>query len=61
VAVSYAEPIDLTFGADEDMEKANRQFVSGWMFDTFGLRPAMGRLFTGVSMRTKAKKLQRTR
>ncbi len=46
VAVSYAEPIDLTFGRDDEMERANRQFVSGWMFDTFELRPAIGRLFT---------------
>jgi len=47
VAVSYAERIDLTYGRDEDMEKAYRQFVSGWMFDTFGLRPAAGRVLTG--------------
>jgi putative ABC transport system permease protein len=46
VAVSYAERIDLTYGRDEEMEKAYRQFVSGWMFDSFGLRPALGRLLT---------------
>jgi predicted permease len=46
VAVSYAEAIDLTYGRDEEMEKAYRQFVSGWMFDSFGLRPAVGRLLT---------------
>ena len=28
------------------MEKAQRQFVSGWMFSSFGLQPALGRLFT---------------
>ena len=28
------------------MEKAYLQYVSGWMFDAFGLRPAAGRLFT---------------
>ena len=28
------------------MEKAYRQYVSGWMFNSFGLRPAAGRLFT---------------
>jgi putative ABC transport system permease protein len=27
------------------MEKAYVQYVSGWMFGTFGLRPALGRLF----------------
>jgi len=46
MAVSYAERIDLTYGRDEEMEKAYRQFVSGWMFDSFGLRPALGRLLT---------------
>jgi predicted permease len=46
VAVSYAERIDLTYGRDQEMEKAYRQFVSGSMFDTFGLRPALGRLLT---------------
>jgi predicted permease len=37
---------DVTYGSDQDMEKANLQYVSGWMFDSFGLRPAMGRLLT---------------
>ena len=46
VAVSYADRVDLTYGSDEQMEKAYQQFVSGWMFSTFGLRPALGRLFT---------------
>jgi putative ABC transport system permease protein len=46
VAVSYAERIDLTYGRDQEMEKAYRQFVSGWMFNAFGLRPALGRLLT---------------
>ena len=42
MAVSYAERIDLTYGSDEEMEKAYLQYVSGWMFDSFGLRPALG-------------------
>jgi predicted permease len=46
VAVSYAERVDLTYGSDQEMEKAYRQFVSGWMFPTLGLRPASGRLLT---------------
>jgi putative ABC transport system permease protein len=46
IAVSYAVRDDLTYGADDDMEKACVQYVSGWMFDSFGLRPAAGRLFT---------------
>jgi len=28
------------------MEKAYQQYVSGWMFSSFGIRPALGRLFT---------------
>jgi predicted permease len=45
IAISmYSGPIDLTYGSDQDMEKANLQYVSGWMFQTFGLRPAAGRL-----------------
>jgi predicted permease len=45
-AVSYAEPVDLTYKSDEDIEKAYLQYVSGWMFPTLGLRPALGRLLT---------------
>ncbi|HEV3278514.1 MAG TPA: ABC transporter permease [Terriglobia bacterium] len=44
IAVSYADRTDLTYGSDEEVEKAYRQFVSGWMFSSFGLRPALGRL-----------------
>ena len=46
MAISYSERTDLTYGSDQDMEKAYRQYVSGWMFGSFGLRPALGRLFT---------------
>jgi putative ABC transport system permease protein len=46
IAVSYFERTDLTYSSDDDMEKAYLQYVSGWMFDAFGLRPALGRLFT---------------
>ena len=46
MAISYSARTDLTYGSDQDMEKAYRQFVSGWMFGSFGLRPALGRLFT---------------
>ncbi len=45
-AVSYAEPVDLTYKSDEEIERAYLQYVSGWMFPTLGLRPALGRLFT---------------
>ncbi|HEX4319846.1 MAG TPA: ABC transporter permease [Acidobacteriaceae bacterium] len=46
IAVSDADRMDLTYRSDEEMEKANVQYVSGWMFDTFGLQPAVGRLLT---------------
>jgi predicted permease len=46
IAVSYDERVDLTYGSDADMEKAHLQYVSGWMFRAFGLRPAAGRLLT---------------
>lgn len=47
IAVSETDRVDLTFGSDKDMERAQRQFVSGWMFNAFGLRPALGRLLSG--------------
>ena len=46
IAISYSERTDLTYGSEQDIEKAYRQYVSGWMFSSFGLRPALGRLFT---------------
>jgi putative ABC transport system permease protein len=46
IAVSFAEQADLTYRTDQEMEKAEFQFVSGRMFDDFGLRPAIGRLLT---------------
>jgi predicted permease len=39
-------PTDLTYKSGAEVEKAYVQYVSGWMFDSFGLRPAAGRLFT---------------
>jgi putative ABC transport system permease protein len=47
IAVSYADRAELTFGSDQEMEKTYRQYVSGWIFDSFKLRPALGRLLTG--------------
>jgi predicted permease len=46
IAISYSDRTDLTYGSDQEFEKAYRQFVSGWMFGSFGLRPVLGRLFT---------------
>src|SRR6202789_2870507 len=44
IAVSPASRTDLTYGSDQDMEKANIQYVSGSMFPAFDLQPALGRL-----------------
>jgi predicted permease len=44
IAISYSQRVDLTYSAD--YEKVHVQYVSGWMFDSFGLRPALGRLLT---------------
>ena len=46
IGVSFTERTDLTYSSDDAMEKAHWQFVSGWMFREFGLRPALGRLLT---------------
>jgi hypothetical protein len=46
IALSAAPSLDLTYGPDQEIEKANVQFVSGWMFDSFGLRPTVGRLLS---------------
>jgi predicted permease len=46
LAISYAERTDVTYKSDQEMEKAYLQYVSGWMFGTFGLHPTLGRLFT---------------
>jgi predicted permease len=37
---------DLTYKTDQEMEKANLAYVSGNMFNIFGLQPALGRLLT---------------
>jgi putative ABC transport system permease protein len=44
LAVSFAERIDLTYGWDQEMEKAHVQYISGSMFGSFGLQPVLGRL-----------------
>lgn len=52
IGVSYSGRADLTYKSDEEMEKAQQQFVSGWMFESFGLKPAAGRLLTAADDRT---------
>jgi hypothetical protein len=46
IAVSWALRTDITYKTDQEMEKAVVQYVSGWMFPTFGIQPAAGRLLT---------------
>jgi putative ABC transport system permease protein len=52
IAVSPADRKDLTYGSDQDMEKANVQYVSGSMFQALGLQPALGRLLAENDDRT---------
>src|SRR5258708_7155741 len=52
IAVSPAIRKGLTYASDQDMEKANVQYVSGSMFQSFGLQPALGRLLTENDDRT---------
>jgi predicted permease len=44
LGISYGERVDLTYKSDQEMEKAQLQYVSGATFGTFGLRPELGRL-----------------
>ncbi len=46
IAVSLAEHLDLNYSPSPEIEKAFVQYVSGWMFDSFGLRPSLGRLLS---------------
>src|SRR6266542_773310 len=46
IAAGYSDRVDLTYSTDLEVEQARRQNVSGWMFPSLGLRPALGRLLT---------------
>ena len=46
MAISRPLRIDVTFGSDEETERVWCQYVSGLMFSDFGLKPALGRLFS---------------
>jgi len=52
IATSYTDRLDLTYATDEEMEKGYVQYVSGWMFDSLGLKPSLGRLFTEADDRS---------
>lgn len=44
LAISSAVRRDLTYGSDEETEKAYVQYVSDSMFDKFGITPSLGRV-----------------
>lgn len=46
LAISFADRTDLTYKTDQEMEKANVQYVAGNMFQAFGIEPVIGRLFS---------------
>jgi putative ABC transport system permease protein len=52
IAASYTNRYDLTYKTDDEMEKAYVQYVSGWMFSSFGLQPTLGRFLTQDDDRT---------
>ena len=45
IAVTFASRADLAYTSDREMEKAHLQYISGWLFQSFGLMPTAGRLF----------------
>jgi len=46
MVVSGSGRVDVTYGSDDEMERAYRQQVSGTHFGILGLQPALGRLLT---------------
>src|ERR1051325_5082311 len=44
IAISPTQHGDLTYANEADTERAYFEYVSGSMFDTFGLHPVLGRL-----------------
>ncbi|MGC4052673.1 MAG: ABC transporter permease [Paludibaculum sp.] len=48
LAIGSVERVDVSFASEDDIEKANVQYVSGRTFASFGLRPRVGRLFSGA-------------
>src|SRR5262249_46012541 len=46
LAISEAERVEITFRSDQEMERAQVQYVSGNTFDSFGLHAAAGRLLS---------------
>lgn len=46
IAISSNLTVELTYRSEQEVEKANLAYVSGGMFDSFGLRPVIGRLLS---------------
>jgi putative ABC transport system permease protein len=46
IAISYDERVDLTYKSDQEIEKAHVAYVSGDMYSSFGIQPALGRVLT---------------
>lgn len=46
IGAEYAQRYELIYSSDQAMEQTMLQHVSGWMFPSFGVKPALGRLFT---------------
>lgn len=46
IAISEAERIEIVFRSGREIEKAHVQYVSGNMFDTFGLHASSGRILS---------------
>ncbi len=46
LAASQTQPLQVRYDATSETERATAQFVSGALFPTFGLTPAVGRLLT---------------
>ena len=46
ISVSDVERVEITFRADREIERTQVQYVSGNMFDSFGLHAAAGRLLS---------------
>jgi predicted permease len=53
IAIAPAAPTDAMFVGEAELEKVFRQYVSGWMFDTFGVRSIIGRVLTADDDRTR--------
>ena len=43
---SVPQRMDVSYASDGEMERVNIQYVSGWMFASFGLSPSLGRLLS---------------